>query len=155
MKHVYFIFVFVFVFVIIGYASQQGSQKESGNKVLIILRESGETGDKELSSTREAIEITRLLEEAGYQATMASASGRTFLGGSPPSSFKTLKLSKVKVSDYEAFMIPSDNRKSLYRDKENASPEEISIVKQAVDEGCFRRNAICLSSKSPKRRTIR
>jgi putative intracellular protease/amidase len=133
MKQVYLIFVLVFVLVFTGYVSAQ----EKGNKVLIVLREMGLFEDKEFFQTKEAIETACLLEEAGFQPVLASASGKTFIESSSSKSYETLKLAKVKVSDYEAFIFPSDNRKSLYTQKDNATPEEISIVRQAVAEGKF------------------
>jgi putative intracellular protease/amidase len=131
MKRVYLFFMLVFVLVLTGYASAQ----ERGSNVLIVLRESGESADEASLQTQETAEITRLLEGAGYQPVLASASGRTFMGGTPPVSYKTLKLAKVKVSDYEAFIFTSGDRESLYKERENATPGAITIVQQAVAEG--------------------
>lgn len=128
MKPVSLILVVIVTLVLLGCASQQPVPKESGNKVLLILRETRGSTDKQFMETKEAVMMKSMLEEAGFKVVIASASGRTFFNG------ETLRydftLDKVKIADYVGFIIPCMSLHTIV-----VKPEEVAIAKQIADEG--------------------
>ena len=130
-KGVVVLSVALLLILLVSCASQQ--PKEQVPQVLLILREQGKKGDVEFLGTSEAIVMIQLLEEAGFKTVLASASGVTFSWGAER--FETLKLADVNVSDYEAFIIPSANRKNLYYGDDTTLSETAQLVKRAMSEG--------------------
>ncbi len=78
-------------------------QREASTKVLVMPREG--SANIELMVTRGLAVMIRILEEAGFDAVVASAAGKPFAGGtiSIPSD---LKLSDVRVANYAGFLLP-------------------------------------------------
>jgi putative intracellular protease/amidase len=120
-----------------GRAKNTAQSNQEEQKILLVLRENAKPSDVETHRSREAIFMTSMLEEAGFQVEVASVSGRTFVcyTGGKRFEFDSIKLADVKVSDYEALIFTSHNRKSLYRRNDSIPPVTASIVKQAVAEG--------------------
>ena len=113
MYRVSFIIAFVVAVMLFGCTPSPPS-------VLLLLRERGEEGAK--PETYEAVEMKRMLEEAGFKVAMASVSGLTD---------SVLKLRDVKAVDYAGFMVPCMNLRGEWI----ARPGEAAIVKQAVAAG--------------------
>ncbi len=81
------------------------SQGVRKGKVLMVVRDGKFLGEVELMLNNEAGFMTNLLNKAGFELKIASPSGQPIVAGS-----KTLrpdlKLSEVKMADYEGFLIP-------------------------------------------------
>jgi len=109
---------------------------ESGQKVLLILRETKGSYDQQFMGNNEAVVMKSMLEEAGFKVVIASASGRTFLRGDITLE-SDLKLAEVKIADYVGFIIPcmSLGRGRTTRGARDPKPEEVAIAKQVVAKG--------------------
>jgi len=100
-------------------------------KVLIIPRE-GYSQDLDLMITKELGVMTSIIKEAGYQTTIATASGMAII--SPTTTIKPdLLLSEVKVNDYAGVIMPC-MAVGMYPGPP-ISPETVSIVKQTLAAG--------------------
>jgi len=80
--------------------------------------------------TNELGVMISMLEEAGFQVVVASASGQPFVG--PTTTVETdLKLADVKVADYVGFILPCMGQAI----PGPVPPEAVEIVREAVAEG--------------------
>ena len=75
--------------------------------------------------------MSSMLEEAGFDVIVATASGEP-LEGQSTQLIPDLKLADVNVEDYAGIMLPCFSAGS---ERWHAFPEEISLVKQAVSLG--------------------
>ncbi len=119
--------VALLLLLLVSCAPQQ--PKKKGPQVLLILRESIGSADKQNMDTNEAVVMKSMLEEAGFKVVIASASGRTFLRGDITLE-SDLKLAEVKIADYVGFIIPC-----MSLGTSTVKPEEVAIAKQAVLSG--------------------
>ena len=84
----------------------------------------------ELMLTEEVAVMVSMLEKAGYEVVVASASGEPITGGTTTLT-PDLKLADVKVDDYVGFMFPC-----LAVDMDLPPPAEaVRIAKEAVAQG--------------------
>jgi len=99
-------------------------------KVLVIVKE--KSNDLELMLTKEVAVITDTLEQSGFEAVVASASGQPMVTAATTLT-PDLKLKDVKVVDYAGIIIPC-----MAPPPRMAAPEVpkvAAIVKEAVAEG--------------------
>jgi len=86
--------------------------------------------DMELMLTKEVAVMVNMLEKAGYEVVVASASGEPITGGATTLK-PDLKLADAKVDDYMGFMFPC-----LAVDMDLPPPAEaVRIAKEAVAQG--------------------
>ena len=104
------------------------AQGGTTHKVLLILREGA--FDLELMLTKEAGVMTSMLEDAGFEVTVASVSGQPFVGRTTTVK-PDLKLADVKVSDYAGFIILCMSINIFLP----VPGEAVEIVKQAMADG--------------------
>lgn len=105
-------------------------ESEGGNgRVLLLLRESVGTSEKQNMLTDEAIMMKSMLEEAGFDVDIASASGRTFLHEDTTLE-SDLTLAEVNVADYDGFIIPCMDLGTTY-----VKPEEVEMAKLIAATG--------------------
>jgi len=76
--------------------------------------------------------MTSMLEEAGFEVLVATASGEP-IKARTTELIPDLKLADVKVNDYVGIIMPCMAKGAV--PLWNASPEEISLVKEAVAQG--------------------
>lgn len=129
MKPVSLISALVVVLVLIGCASQQAASKKDSKRVLLILREYTGSSDTQYMGTNEAIIMKSMLEEAGFEVVIASASVPVFLRGDITLDSE-LRLGEVKIADYVGFIIPC-----MSLGNSIVKPEEVGIAKRAVLSG--------------------
>ena len=110
----------------------EAQASEHKPKVLLFIRK-GFCHDIELMLTQEVGVMTTMLEEAGFEVIVATASGepikartREFIPDS--------KLADVKVNDYVGIIMPCMAKGDMWSGW-HASPEEILLVKEAVAQG--------------------
>jgi len=94
-------------------------------KVLMIVNE-GTSEDLELMLTKEVGVMKNLLQKAGYQVVVATASGNPLAAGSAKV-MPDLKLSQAKAADYAGFIMPC-----MATSASALPPEGNAIVKEAV-----------------------
>lgn len=99
------------------------------NKVLLIAQES--SMDMELMLTKEVGVMVSMLEEAGYDPVVASASGEPIVAGAATLT-PDMKLADVSVDDYVGFMFPC---MAVPLDPPMPPAEAVEIAKQAVAQG--------------------
>ncbi len=97
-------------------------------KVLVIVKEN--SNDLELMLTKEVAVITDTLEQSGFEAVVASASGQPMVTAATTLT-PDLKLKDVKVVDYAGIIIPC----MAPRMAAPEVPKVAAIVKEAVAEG--------------------
>ncbi len=93
-------------------------------KVLVIVKEN--SSELEFMLTKEVAVITDTLEQSGFEAVVASASGQPMVTAATTLT-PDLKLKDVKVVDYAGFIIPCMMAPEV--------PNVAAIVKEAVAEG--------------------
>ena len=93
-------------------------------KVLVIVKEN--SSELELMLTKEVAVITDTLEQSGFEAVVASASGQPMVTAATTLT-PDLKLKDVKVVDYAGIIIPCMMAPEV--------PKVAAIVKEAVAEG--------------------
>lgn len=93
-------------------------------KVLVIVKEN--SSELELMLTKEVAVITDTLEQSGFEAVAASASGQPMVTAATTLT-PDLKLKDVKVVDYAGIIIPCMAAPEV--------PKVAAIVKEAVAEG--------------------
>ena len=129
MKRAFLILLLVVSLVLSIGVSQKSVSAESSNRVLLIVRETSGSDNKQYMGTNEAVVMKSMLKEAGFKVVIASASGRTFLRGDILLE-SDLKLAEVKIPDYVGFIIPC-----MELGGSTFKPEEVAIAKQIVAEG--------------------
>ena len=102
--------------------------ESSQKKVLLILRESVGSTDKQSMGTTKAVEMKSMIEQAGFEVVIASASGRTF-SRVEETLESDLTLDKVKIADYVGFIIPC-----MSLGTPTVKPEEVAMAKKLVTE---------------------
>ena len=128
MKRLSFLLAILLSLVIIN-AIAEG---KSISKVLLIPREGEGSGNLDLMLTKEVGVMTEILQKAGFKVVVANASGQPiegFIRKLEPD----LKLSEVKVDEYEGFILPC--MAVGFSPGPPVSPVAVSIVKQAVAKG--------------------
>lgn len=96
--------------------------------VLVIPREGSLVS--EVNLTNELVVMISMLQEAGFQVVVASASGQPFVGRT--TTVETdLKLADVKVADYVGFVLPC----MAQGIPGPVPPEAVEIVREAVAQG--------------------
>jgi len=100
-------------------------------KVLLFIRK-GTSGDVEFMLKEEVGVMTSMLEEAGFEVIVATASGEP-IKAQTTELIPDLKLADVKVNDYVGIIMPCMAKGAV--PLWHASPEEISLVKEAVAQG--------------------
>jgi len=101
-------------------------------KVLLFIRK-GTSADVEFMLKEEVGVMTSMLEEAGFEVIVATASGEP-IKSRTTELIPDLKLADVKVNDYVGIIMPC-MAKGLVSSYRHASPEEILLVKEAVAQG--------------------
>jgi putative intracellular protease/amidase len=106
-----------------------GATKPAGRQVLLVVGLE-QSDDMELMLTKEVAVMVSMLEKAGYEVVVASASGEPITGGTTTLT-PDLKLADVKVDDYAGFMFPC-----LAVDMDLPPPAEaVRIATEAVAQG--------------------
>jgi putative intracellular protease/amidase len=105
----------------LGMAQQKG-------KVLMIVNE-GKSEDLELMLTKEVGVMKGLLQKAGFEIVVATASNQPMAAGSAKLK-PNLKLSDVKVTDYKGVIMPC-----MATSGSPLPPEGTAIIKEAVAKG--------------------
>jgi len=95
-------------------------------KVLLILK--GGSQDMELMLKQETGVMIHLLNEAGYQAVVATENGATLTGGQT-SLRPDLKLSDVVMADYVGVLVPCMG----FGTGNGLAPEGVALVRRAAD----------------------
>ena len=103
------------------------AEAQQKGKVLVILRE-GESQNLEMLLSDEVVVMRDKIEQAGFEAVVASVSGKPF-AAEKTTVTPDLKLGDVNVADYAGVMVPC-----LAVDSPPA-PEAIAIIKEAAAEG--------------------
>jgi putative intracellular protease/amidase len=129
-------FAIIFIIGLIGIFVEA----KSGSKVLLILREGTSPLDAakaQTALTEEVGVMISMLNKAGFQVVVASASGQPMVG-----SFKTLvpdlKTAEVKSTDYVGVIMPCMALGEQEREGVRRPPvdsESVTIIKQALAEG--------------------
>ena len=134
--------------------SPKSFSAETGDKVLIIIKERYGSADTQFMATEEAILMKQTLEEGGFMVHIASASGRKFWRRRVTNEEgvwiekvvleSDYKLSEVNVDNYIGFMITCsalgenisiDRKQVLAFGETYSKPEEVAIAKKIVDSG--------------------
>lgn len=101
-----------------------------GAKVLLIIKHvEKESADLELMLTKEVGVMTDMLDQAGFEVVVASASGQPLVAENTTLK-PDLKLGEVKVADYAGFILPC-----MAVGEVPLLPEVAAIVKDALAEG--------------------
>lgn len=101
----------------------------SNGRVLLLLRERIGLSEEQNMLTDEAIMMKSMLEEAGFDVDIASASGMTFLHEDTALE-SDLTLDEVNVADYDGFLIPCMDLGTTY-----VKPREVEMAKLIAAEG--------------------
>ncbi len=120
----------VLVFILLMPLCAQASEQES--KVLLFIRK-GFCYDTELMLNKEVYVMTGMLEEAGFEIIVATASGE-IIEARTTKLIPDLELANVKVNDYVGIIMPCMAKGDVFSGW-HASPEEILLVKEAVAQG--------------------
>jgi len=110
----------------------EAQASEHKPKVLLFIRK-GISHDPELMLKEEVGVMTSMLEEAGFEVIVATASGEP-IEAQTTKLMPDLKLADVKVNDYVGIIMPC-MAKGAVAAGSHASPEEILLVKEAVAQG--------------------
>jgi len=110
----------------------EAQASEHKPKVLLFIRK-GFSHDIELMLTQEVGVMTSMLEEAGFEVIVATASGES-IEAPTTKLMPDLELADVKVNDYAGIIMPCMAKGDMFFGW-HASPEEISLVKEAVAQG--------------------
>jgi len=100
-------------------------------KVLLFIRK-GTSAGVEFMLKEEVGVMTSMLEESGFEVIVATASGEP-IKSRTTELIPDLKLADVKVNDYAGIIMPCMAKGSV--PLWHASPQEISLVKEAVAQG--------------------
>ena len=111
-------------------AQQSQASKQSGSKVLMIIRE-GYPADIDLTLKMEVGVMNLLLTQAGFHVDMASTSGQPIVGSTK--TIKVLRLSQINVGDYSGIIMPC--MAVGWFPGPPVSPQAIEIVKKALADG--------------------
>ena len=123
----------------------EATASEHNAKVLLLIRH-GFSSDTDMMLQEEVGVMTRMLEEAGFQVIVASASGE-LIEGQTLTLQPNLPLADVKVNEYVGIIIPCMAKGSTRR----PSDQEISLVKEAGALGtplAAQRNAIFILAEA-------
>ncbi len=120
----------VLVFILLMPLCAQASEQES--KVLLFIRK-GFCYDTEPMLNKEVYVMTGMLEEAGFEIIVATASGE-IIEARTTKLIPDLELANVKVNDYVGIIMPCMAKGDVFSGW-HASPEEILLVKEAVAQG--------------------
>ncbi len=119
--------VIMSLMIIVAACSLYAEAQDSG-RVLLIPRDGAFSSEvMELMLTKEVSVMVSMLEKAGFDVLVASASGKpiTAMGTTLESD---LKLADVNVEDYDGFIVPCMTAVAVL-------PEAIQVVQQAVAAG--------------------
>ncbi len=170
MKHVSSILLLAIALLFSIGISPKSFSAETGDNVLIIIKERYGSADTQFMQTEEAILMKQTLEEAGFMVHIASASGRKFWRRRVTNergewiekvAFESdYKLGEVNVDNYIGFMITCsglgenisiDRKRVLAFGETYSKPEEVAIAKIIVDSGkpiAAQHKACCSSRRS-------
>jgi putative intracellular protease/amidase len=127
--------MFVVLAVLVIVSALGPSQLEGQDpKVLMIIKANSSPENAELMLTQEVGVMTDMLEQAGFEVVVATASGQTVVGGTA-SVESDLKLEDVNVADYSGVIIPCMAVGLEVDAPAPEAPVAASIVKQAVADG--------------------
>ena len=101
------------------------SYAQEADKVLIFIKE--ESSQLEYMLENEMLKMCEMLEESGFEVTTSTVSGKVLKAGSV-SFTPDLRLKKVKINDYDGFVIPC-----MVSDA--TSKETVNFVKSVVKKG--------------------
>ncbi len=154
MKHVSSILLLAIALIFSICISPKSFSAETGDTVLIIIKERYGSADTQFIATEEAILMKQTLEEVGFMVHIASASGRKFWRRRVTNEagewiekvdFESdYKLGEVNVDNYSGFMITcSSLRMNISSDLSQvpafgetySKPEEVAIAKKIMDSG--------------------
>ena len=130
--------ILIFVFILLMPLQEKFSVKNEAQasehkpKVLLFIRK-GICHDIELMLTQEVGVMTSMLEEAGFEVIVATASGEP-IKAQTTELIPDLELADVKVNDYVGIIMPCMAKGDMFAGW-HASPEEILLVKEAVAQG--------------------
>ena len=122
---------------------QKPISAEGSENVLLVIKERYGSADLQFMESNEAVLMNQILESAGFQVVIASASGRTFLWKEITLE-PDLMLAEVNIADYAGFIITcsglgpniSPDSKSAPAFREAfVKPEEVAIAKQISPMG--------------------
>jgi len=123
------IFLTVVILVVTGVISLESQvYGQSAKKVLMFLRD-GDSYDLDLMLKMEVGTMTMLLKKAGFQVDVASSSGQP-LAGPHEKIEKVMKLSEIKLDDYQGIIIPCLNIRKV-----EVGAEVVAVVKKALADG--------------------
>ena len=123
------IFLTIVLFIATGILSLESQvYGQSNKKVLMFLRE-GQFGDLDLMLKMEVGTMTMLLTKAGFQIDVATYSGQP-IAGKCEKIEKVMKLSELKLDDYQGIIIPCLNVM-----KGEFAPEAVPVLKKALMDG--------------------
>jgi len=124
----------IFVFILLMPFHEEFSVKNEARaskqkpKVLLFIRK-GICHNIELMLKEEVGVMTSMLEEAGFEVIVATASGEP-IEAQTTKLMPDLELADIKVNDYVGIIMPC-----MAKPDWQASPEEILLVKEAVAQG--------------------
>ena len=128
----------IFVFILLMPLQEELAVKDEAQasehkpKVLLFIRK-GICYDIELMLTQEVGVMTSMLEEAGFEVIVATASGEP-IKTQTTKLIPDLELADIKVNDYVGIIMPCMAKGDMFLGW-HASPEEILLVKEAVAQG--------------------
>lgn len=103
---------------------------EQNHKVLMIVK--GDSEEAELMLTKEVGVMTDMLEQAGFEVEVATASGQPMVAGAATLQ-SDVKLEDVKMADYSGLIIPCMG--VGLEEPAHEAPKAAAIVKDAVAAG--------------------
>jgi putative intracellular protease/amidase len=107
---------------------------EQNHRVLMIVKANSNSENAELMLTKEVGVMTDMLEQAGFEVEVATASGQPMVVGA--ANVKSdLKLEDVNVADYSGLIIPCMAAGFQAETPALEAPKAATIVKEAVAEG--------------------
>jgi putative intracellular protease/amidase len=105
---------------------------EQNQKVLMIIKDHSE--EAELMLTKEVGVMTEMLEKAGYDVVVATATGETMVAGAATVEVD-LKLDDVKVADYAGVIVPCMGIGLEAAHPAAETSKAAAIVKESVAQG--------------------
>jgi putative intracellular protease/amidase len=117
---------------VIGLAFNPVAIAEQNQKILMIIK--GDSDEAELMLTKEVGVMTDMLEQAGFEVIVATASGQPMAAGATTVE-SDLKLEDVKVADYSGLIIPCMGVGLEAEAPAPEAPKAAAIAKEAAAEG--------------------
>ena len=128
-----FFFVIILLMPLHNNLSIKNEAQAAKLKILLLIRKGTPICDVDFMLKQEVGVMISMLKEAGFKVIVASYSGEP-IEGKTQKLKPDLKIAAVNVNDYVGIIIPCFSRGSLSYGW-HASPEAISLVKEAVAQG--------------------